>query len=326
LKTIVITGARGYIGSALAESLASEGYSLRLVSRSAVMPSREAPAKVDYVQADLRNEASWCALLKETDAVVHLSSRTDLRAAEADPAGDRILNVEPIRALVSAAEHSKNAVRMVFASSTTIVGDTNKRPVNEQTPDCPCSVYDRHKLDCEVMLRDATQRGLLRTCSLRLSTVYGYGNGVASINPNRGILNAAMRKAANGEPPTIYGEGRYIRDYIFVGDVVDAFRRAVESDTVCDGKHYVIATGRYYTLAEAFTCVAQEASRAIGREIEVRHIPEPPDLHPIERRSFVGDSRMFQALTGWRPQVDLQCGIRDYFQRLLVHSQTANTG
>jgi nucleoside-diphosphate-sugar epimerase len=325
LKTIVITGARGYIGSALAEALAGEGYSLRLVSRS-VAPSGGALRKADYVQADLRDEASWRALLKEADAVVHLSSCTDLRAAEADPAGDRILNVDPVRALVSAAEHSRNAVRVVFASSTTIVGDTNINLVNEQTPDCPCSVYDRHKLDCEVMLRDATQRGLLRTCSLRLSTVYGYGNGVASINPNRGILNAAMRKAANGEPPTIYGEGRYLRDYIFVNDVVDAFRRALESDKVCDGKHYVIASGRCYTLAEAFTCVAQEASRATSRKVEIRHVPEPPDLHPIQRRSFVCDSSMFQALTGWRPQVDLQSGIRDYFERLMVDARAADAG
>jgi UDP-glucose 4-epimerase len=278
------------------------------------------------VQADLREEESWRNLLQGADAVVHLSSRTDLRAAEADPAGDRVLNVEPIRALVRAAERSGTALRVVFASSTTIVGDTKINPVNEQTPDCPCSVYDRHKLECEIMLRDATHRGLLRACSLRLSTVYGYGNGAGSINPNRGILNAVMRRAAKGEPPTIYGDGKYLRDYIFVGDVVDAFCRALNSDQVRVGKHYVIATGRSYTLAEAFKCVAQEARRATGRKVEIRHVPEPPNLHPIQRRSFVGDSGMFQALTGWRPRVDLQSGIRDYFEQLIAATYAAGAG
>jgi nucleoside-diphosphate-sugar epimerase len=326
LKTIVVTGARGYIGSALVKSLADQGIALRLISRSAVGSSGGPVKHAEYVQADLREEKSWRNLLQGADAVVHLSSRTDLRAAEADPAGDRVLNVEPIRALVRAAERSGTALRVVFASSTTVVGDTNINPVSEQTPDRPCSVYDRHKLECEIMLRDATHRGLFQACSLRLSTVYGYGNGVGSINPNRGILNAVMRGAANGQPPTIYGDGKYLRDYIFVGDVVDAFCRTLQSERVCDGRHYVIATGRGYTLADAFKCVAEEACRATGRKVEIRYVPEPPDLHPIQRRSFVGDSSMFRALTGWHPRVDLQYGIRDYFERLIAASQGVGVG
>ena len=326
MKTIVVTGARGYIGSALVKPLADRGNALRLISRSAVTPSGEPIKHAEYVQADLREEESWRNLLQGADAVVHLSSRTDLHAAEVDPAGDRALNVEPIRALVRAAERNGTILRVVFASSTTVVGDTNINPVNEKTPDRPCSVYDRHKLECEIMLRDATHRGVLQACSLRLSTVYGYGNGVGSINPNRGILNAVIRGAVNGQPPTIYGDGQYLRDYIFVGDVVDAFCRAVESERVCDGGDYVIATGRGCTLADAFKCVAQEACRVTGRKVEIRYVPEPPDLHPIQRRSFVGDLSMFQRLTGWRPLVDLQYGIRDYFERLVAASQAAGAG
>ena len=325
LRTVVITGARGYIGRALAKSLASQGRALQLVSRSAVAPSYGGgDAAIEHVQADLREEESWRALLQGAEAVVHLSSRTDLSAAEADPAGDRDLNVEPVCALVRAAERCGIAVPVIFASSTTIVGDMHVNPVNEETPDHPCSVYDLHKLECENMLGDATRRGVLSACSLRLATVFGYGVGVDSTNPNRGILNAVMRGAAHGEAPTIYGEGKYIRDYIFVGDVVDAFCRALGSDRVCNGSHYVIATGRGYTLAEAFRCVAQEAHRATGREVEVRHVSEPPDLHPIQRRNFVGNSRVFQKLTGWRPRVDLESGIRDYFQRLVAHAQAAS--
>jgi nucleoside-diphosphate-sugar epimerase len=324
LRTVVITGARGYIGRALAKSLASQGRALRLVSRSAVAPSGdETGAAIEHVQADLRDEESWRMLLQGAEAVVHLSSRTDLRAAEGDPAGDRDLNVEPVRALVRAAERCGVVVPVIFASSTTIVGNVHVNPVNEETPDRPCSVYDRHKLECEIMLGDATRRGVLRACSLRLATVYGYGVGLDSTNPNRGILNAVMQGAARGQSPTIYGDGKYIRDYIFVGDAVDAFCQALSSDRVRNGNHFVIATGRGYTLAEAFRFVAQEAYRATGRKVEVRHVPEPPDLHPIQKRNFIGDSRTFQEKTGWRPRVDLEAGIRDYFQRLLAGSQAA---
>jgi len=325
-KTIIITGARGYIGRALAKRLTSEGHELRLVSRSSAAPRIEAAAdaKIDYYTLDLRDLESWLQFLHGADAIIHLSSRTDLRAAEENPAEDRDLNVKPVCALVDAAERAGVAIPVIFASSTTIVGDAHVNPVNEETPDRPCSVYDLHKLECEVMLREASRRGVIRACSLRLATVYGYGVGVDSTNPNRGVLNAVMRGAAQGVAPTIYGEGKYIRDYIFVGDVVDAFCRALDSEQVLDGRHYVIATGHGYTLVDAFKCVVQEAHRAFGREVAVRHVPEPPDLHPIQKRNFIGDSRLFQNLTGWGPQVQLQSGIRDYFQRLVTQSQAAD--
>lgn len=319
LRPIIITGARGYIGRALTKSLKVQGRALRLVSRSVVGKNdREAGAAIEHVQADLRDEESWRALLDDAAAVVHLSCRTDLPAAEADPSGDRVFNVDPVRALVRAAERCRTVLPVIFTSSTTIVGDVVENHVNEKTPDRPCSVYDHHKLECEMMLDNATNRGVLRACSLRLATVYGYGDGIASTNANRGVLNTVMWRAAHGQPPTIYGEGKYIRDYIFVGDVVGAICRALDSDWILNGKHYVIATGQGNTLADAFRCVACEASRATGRELEARHVPEPADLHPIQRRNFIGDSGLFQVLTGWRPQVDLESGIRDYFQRLVV--------
>ncbi len=66
-------------------------------------------AKIDYVEADLRDPQAWSRLLNGADAVVHLSSRTDLRAAEADPVGDEDINIEPVRALVQAANGDRDA-------------------------------------------------------------------------------------------------------------------------------------------------------------------------------------------------------------------------
>jgi reductase EvaE/reductase VcaE len=132
-----------------------------------------------------------------------------------------------------------------------------------------------------------------------------------------------IRRASRGEPLTLYGDGSVVRDFIHVDDVCDAFRRAIARPDLYQGSHYVIATGRGYTLAEAFKCVAQEAYHAMAREVEISHVPEPPNLHPIERTNFVGDPTMFRKLTGWLPQVDLQSGIRDYFERLLAPVQVA---
>jgi nucleoside-diphosphate-sugar epimerase len=315
MNAVVITGARGYIGSALAKRLADAGRPLRLVSRVSDVPvaPAEISPNIEYVRADLCDERAWSDVMAGAGVIIHLSSRTDLRAAEADPACDERINIEPVRSLIRAAERSGTRPNVVFASTVTIVGIEHANPVDETTPDRPCSVYDRNKLTCETLLREATANAILRACSLRLSNVYGYGR--VSVNANRGILNVMLTRATKGEALNLFGDGRYVRDFIHLNDVAEAFCAAVASDRVCDGRHYVIASGQGHALAEVFDLVAQEALLQTGRGIEIRHVPEPPDLHPIERRNFVGNSSLFHALTGWQSRVDLKTGIHEYFVR-----------
>lgn len=313
--TLVITGARGYIGSALTKRLAREGNAMRLVSRSSAAPRITAApdSNIEYCEADLRDPLAWSSLLRGATAVIHLSSRTDLRAAEADPAGDHSLNVEPIKGLVDAAAQCGAPIPVLFASTVTIVGESPLNPVDESATDRPCSVYDRHKLECETILRNATELGILHACSLRLSNVYGYGG--SSINANRSILNVMLGRALRGEPLTLFGDGDYVRDYTHVQDVVDAFCRALDTPGVCDGRYYVVSSGRGHTLAEAYVLIKESALEHADRCIDVRSVPEPPDMHPIEKRNFIGNPRRFVKSTGWQPHLDLRAGIRDYFIR-----------
>jgi nucleoside-diphosphate-sugar epimerase len=314
LKTIVITGARGYIGTALTEKLGCQAYALRLVSRAPRrhqgMPSRGVR---EYCAADLRDPQSWAGLLRDADVVVHLASRTGLRAAEADPYHDEDINVRPLRALVEAARAVGKAPAVIFASAVTIAGVNPQIPVDETAANNPCSVYDRHKLAAETILREATACCAVRACSLRLSNVYGYGG--VSINANRGILNVMMERAVAGEPLTLYGDGAYLRDFIHIDDVVEAFSRAILTPAICNGGPYVIASGRGHTLAEAYEMIAEIAVERLSRRVEIVRLPEPADLHPIEKRNFIGDSHEFRARTGWRPRLELRAGIIDYFLR-----------
>jgi nucleoside-diphosphate-sugar epimerase len=312
LKTIVITGARGYIGSALAERLRRHGHALRLVSRSP-SPSTSGRLRRDCRAIDLCDPQSWSQLLRGADVIVHLSWRTDLRAAEADSAEDEEINVGPLRALVETARAMKTAPIVVFASAATIVGINPKLPVDDTAHDNPCSVYDRHKLAGEIILREGTACGAVRACSLRLANVYGYGG--ASINANRGILNVMMERAIAGEPLTLYGNGAYIRDFIHIEDVIEAFVAVILTPAMCDGGHYLIASGRGHTLAQAYATIAEVALERMQRRVEIVRVPEPADLHAIENRNFIGDSGAFRARTNWRPRLDLRAGIDDYFAR-----------
>ena len=118
-----------------------------------------------------------------------------------------------------------------------------------------------------------------------------------------------MKRAADGEPLTLYGNGAYLRDFIHIEDVVEAFLRAITTPDICDGGHYVIASGRGHTLAEAYATIAEVAMERLQRCVEIVRVPEPTDLHPIEKRYFIGDPHVFHTRTGWRPRFDLRAGI-----------------
>lgn len=317
MSRIVITGASGYIGSALAQRLLAEGHTLRLVSRN--HDRFEAPSAggaSEHVVSDLSDAAAWLDVLNDADSVVHLSWRTSLRAAESDPIEDERLNVRPVRTLIEAVKTSGRPVDVVFASTVTVIGDKHELPATDDTPDCPISVYDRHKLVCERLLANATHEGLMRACSLRLSNVYGRGRD--SVNSERGILNIMIRRAAAGNPVTIYGNGEYVRDFVHLHDVIDAFEVAISSRDARDGRAYMIGTGEGRTIADVFSAVAAEASRLSGKAVAVEFVDEPADLHPIERRNFTGRSALFHARTGWTARTDMMEAIRSDIQHALA--------
>ena len=297
MSVVVVTGASGYIGSALTQKLEAAGNTVRR------FPGRDREGSA--------SAAAWRQTLEGAEAVVHLSWRTSLRAAEADPQGDELMNLVPVRGLVEAAAQLHAPLRVLFASSATVVGVDHAGPVNETMHDRPVTVYDRHKKRAEELLSEATERGVLRACSLRLANVYGAGP--PSRNADRGILNVMMARARRGERLTLYGDGRYVRDFIHLDDAVAAFMAALRTPAVLDGGHYVIATGQGHSLAQAYRWIADEARACGARSAHIVHVAEPPDLLPIERRNFVGDASLFRQRTGWRPTIDLRSGIRHWF-------------
>lgn len=315
-QSFAITGASGYLGTALAQALGARAATLRLVSRSALPPVQYGAAKIETIVADLREPAAWATVLDGVHTVFHLSAQTNLRWAEANGAADADANVRPLAALLAAA--AERPVRIVFASTATVVGLPDTVHIDETLPDRPVSVYDRHKLEAERLLAAAiTSRR--RGCSLRLGNVYGYG--AQSRNGERSVLNFMMRRALAGQPLTLYGEGRAVRDWIHVRDVVAAFVAAAAApDGVLDGSHYLIGTGVGHSLAEAFRAVAAEAARLTGRAVAVTEVPEPADLHPIERRSAIIDAQRFIAATGWTPRIALAAGIAEDLPNYLSDS------
>jgi len=302
-KNIIITGGFGYIGSALVDYLQHYECNIVCVSR------REMPEKqrVRNWTLDLAKENSWKKIVDYADIIFHLAGNTSIPVADQDPKLNLIDSLVPIINLVHAAKDGKKPPRVVFASTVTLYGLTEILPVSEEAKPSPITTYDLHKLFIEQHLEMATKNKIISATSLRLSNVYGPSLGRSSAN-DRGILNKVTELAINGKNITIYGEGNYIRDYIYIDDVVSAFiHTAIADNTI--GKVLNVTSGVGHTIKDAFSLVSDYAAKLTGRKVKINHIEWPKGISMIERRNFIGNASELKRTTKWQSNVSFEEGV-----------------
>lgn len=304
-RTVLITGASGYLGSSLTHLLAERGARIVRVSRKAPLPLQGA---VDIV-ADVREAHTWHGLLNGVDAVMHLAGMTSVNEAEARPVESLRANVLPMLHLLEECDRSRARPFIANAGTSTVVGLPASTRVNESFEDDPITVYDLHKLLAERHLLHACRVGRAVGCSLRLGNVYG-PSPAQSASPDRGVLNKVAQRVRAGEPVIVFGDGGYLRDYVYITDVAEAFLAAAAGDPArTSGRYFLVASGQGTTLREAFSLVVETGARMTGCRVALSSAPWPDNLSPIERRNYFADVSAFSEATGWSPAVSLERGI-----------------
>jgi len=282
-KSVAVTGASGYIGSALADTLNNHSVKVLRVSRRDLPPK----AGMEDLKADIRTEDCWQEIVNRAEIVFHLAGTTSVYDAEKDPAGSLISTLLPVNHLIAAAQASKRIPRVVFASTATVYGLTDNLPVPETAEANPVTVYDLHKLSAEKQLALATSQGILQSVSLRLANVYGPSSSESATN-DRGILNKITRMALQGKVLQLYGDGNYLRDYVYIDDVEQAFMLAAVIRGI-EGQAINVASGTGIAVKDAFQEVADQAGEVKGKRVNIEHVPWPAGANVIEFRNFIAD-------------------------------------
>lgn len=302
-RTVVVTGGHGYLASALSAALRMTSARVVVVSRRDLAPA----AGVQALKADVRTKDCWREIVERADIVFHLAGNTSVYGAAKDPSDSLTSTVLPLNHLTAVAQETRRRPRVLYASTATVYGLTESLPVAEDRATDPITTYDLHKLFAERHLALASTQGILEGISLRLANVYGPSRCASSAD-DRGILNKITRLAVQGSDLRLFGDGNYLRDYVYIDDVVRAFLVAGAQEGIA-GRSFNVASGAGITLRDAFQLVIERAARATGTRSRLHTVPWPEDADPIEFRSFIADIDAISSACRWKPLVPLTEGV-----------------
>jgi len=311
-RTILVTGAGGYLGTALLSSL----HSIRCHIVALVHEQNCAPVPA-YCEAslisrtvDLSQSSVWRNLLHDTrpDVIVHLAAHEHRRNSRHAPELDLAVNTAAVLELLEACRELNLSPRIVLASSANIVGCPTSTLVNEDTPDQPLTLYAINKLAAERYLRYYAETFNLPAVSLRFANIYGPLPTGESDLESRVVLNSIMRRALEGGPLYLYRNQHCVRDFVYIDDAVRAICAAAATETTTPGCKYVVGSGEGHSLREIVNGIARQVESLGRRPVEVLFDADVP-LEPIEWREFVADYRRLHSATKWKPLTRLHQGI-----------------
>ena len=300
MRTLV-TGGAGFIGSHVVDALVERGDDVTVLDdvstgrRENLESALGNGAKL--VDGDIRDAGAVTELCERVrpEVIFHLAAQIDVRKSVTDPALDARVNVEGTVNVLRAAQAS-GVPRVVNTSSGgAIYGEAQTIPAPEDHPVAPEAPYGLSKFCAENYCELFTRLHGLSTVSLRYGNVYGPRQDPLG---EAGVIAIFCGKVLAGERPTIFGDGRQTRDYVYVGDVATANLLAAESDA---GGPFNIGLGEEVDVLELVEALTPHAANGFDPE----HAPERPG----EVRRIALDCSRAREKLGWQAKVGLEAGL-----------------
>lgn len=309
-KKILITGGNGYLAYNLIDALKNTKLEItRFDLKIDNWPAFDKNLKMDIqsIEGDIRDRELLESILPKYDIVFHFAAQTSTYVADNNPLNDIEINVIPIVNILDICEKKQLKPVIIFAGTATEVGLNKELLTNENVIDHPVTIYDLNKFIAENYLNYYCRKGIIKGATLRLANVYGPGPKNSS--KDRGIVNLMIKKAINNTPLSLYGNGEYIRDYIFISDVINAFLSVAKNIDNLNGQFLYVGTGKGHSIADLFNLIVERTYLQTGLRSVIQHVDPPVDLSVIEMRSFIADTRKIINSTDWLPLTDLKQGI-----------------
>ena len=298
---VLVTGGAGFIGSHLVDALLARGDTVTVLDNLSNgsmdnLKNHTTNPSFRFIRGDIRDAKAIENAVAGADAIIHEAAIISVPLSIEDPELAHSVNAEGTLALLKASLE-RGAKRFVYASSCAVYGEQAKLPISEDAPPNPLSPYASSKLAAEQNCRTFYESEGLETVCLRYFNVYG----ARQSGEYAGVMTKFMERLRANKPPVIYGDGEQTRDFVYVGDVVDATLLALERDGVA-GKTLNVGTGRATSINELCGIFLRSTGKT-GLK------PTYEALRSGDIRHSQADIAKMRKLLGYEPKVSLEQGV-----------------
>jgi nucleoside-diphosphate-sugar epimerase len=307
MTTYLVTGGAGFIGSHIAETLLNRGEAVRVFDNFAT--GRESnlavfKGRAEFIEGDLRDIETVRKAMRGINVVFHQGALASVPRSIADPVSSLETNINGTQNVLLAARDS-GVRRVVYASSSSVYGNTPTLPKREEMPTQPMSPYAVQKLTGELLCGVFSRIYGLETVALRYFNVFGPRQDPTS--QYAAVIPRFLTALLEGRRPIVYGDGEQTRDFTYIANVVSANLLAATSQAAV-GHAMNIGCGQQISLNE----VLRMAGDLLGVAVEAEY----RDPRPGDVRDSLADIRLAQRLLGYTPVVSFREGLAATLQSL----------
>lgn len=312
MKSVVVTGADGFIGSHLTEMLLRKGYHVKALAQYNSFNSWgwldeiEHHSPLTVVTGDIRDAGFCDELVEGADTIFHLAALIAIPYSYIAPESYIETNVRGTFNVCQAARKAGN-IRVLHTSTSEVYGTACYVPIDENHPKQPQSPYSASKIGA-----DAMAQSFFYTYDLPLTVVRPF-NTYGPRQSARAVIPTVITQIAAGAEVIKAGDLTPSRDFNYVDDVCSAFLSIAETPETI-GREINIATSTEITIGDLITLIC----KIMNRDVEVQHEQERYRPESSEVQRLLGDNTLVRDLTGWKPVFSLEEGLKitvEWFSR-----------
>ena len=319
-KNVLITGGLGFIGSSLAVRLA--GLGARVTLLDAMIPDyggnlfniHSVKEKVNINFSNIMDANSMNYLVKKKDYIFHCAGQVCHVMSLTNPFPDIEYNIEGTAILMEACKKNNPEVKVIKTGTRGQYGPAAHLPVSEDAPTNPKGIYEISNLTAEKIMKVYNEIHGIKTILLRLTNIYGPGSQMK--HSRFGVVNWFIRQAIDNEVIKVFGEGKILRDFLYIDDCVDAILLAAVSEKAV-GETFNVGIDKPTSFLDLVNLIVKVAKA--GRWEFAEFSPERKAQEPGD---FYSDITKIKNIVGWQPETRLEEGLKntiDYYRLYKKH-------